>query len=108
MFFENFFIHFRINKIIKLLDEHNGTLSRDSLDLIRGKEYRNAISALEDSGCIKVIRVGDGIIAMIVTTHKGFSVYCLERHDVWINRIIGFVTGVAFTVIADLIKNALL
>ncbi len=108
MFFENFFIHFRINKIIKLLDEHNGTLSRDSLDLIRGKEYRNAISALEDSGCIKVIRVGDGIIAMIVPTHKGFSVYCLKRHDVWINRIIGFVTGVAITVIADLIKNVLL
>lgn len=108
MFFENFFIHFRINKIIKLLDEHNGTLSRDSLDLIRGKGYRNAISALEDSGCIKVIRVSDGIIAMIVTTHKGFSVYCLERHDVWVNRIIGFVTGVAITVIAGLMKNALL
>lgn len=107
MFFENFFIHFRINKIIKLLDEHSGTLSRDSLDLIRGKEYRNAISALEDSGCIKVIRVGDGVIAMIVTTHKGFSVYCLERHDVWINRIVGFITGVAVTVIADLIMHAL-
>lgn len=64
MFFENLFIHFRINKIIKLLDEHSGTLSRDSLNLIRDKKYRNAISALEDSGCIKGIRVGDGVIAM--------------------------------------------
>lgn len=48
MFFENFFVHFRINKIIKLLDEHNGTLSRDSLELIRGKEYRNAITVIAD------------------------------------------------------------
>lgn len=108
MYFDKFFIRFRINKVIKILEEHDGRLTSRALELVRDRKYRNAISALEGAGCIKVTREWGGQIILITTTNKGFSIYCLERHDVWANRIGGFISGVAITVIADLIKNVLL
>lgn len=108
MSFEKFFIRFRINEVIRLLEEHDGSLPRNSLKLLRDKKYRHAISILEASGCIKVRREAGGSIIMIVTTNKGFSVYCLERHDVWVNRIGGFLCGVGVSIIGDLIIKFLL
>nr|WP_288823365.1 hypothetical protein [uncultured Mogibacterium sp.] len=74
----NLFIRRRINKFISLLDSKNGTLSGDDLSLIQGKKDLQVISILEASGCIKV------------------------------DRFYGFISGVAVTVIADIIRNVLL
>lgn len=104
----NLFIRRRINKFISLLDSKNGTLSGDDLSLIQGKKDLQVISILEASGCIKVDRSWGGDISLIVTTHNGFSIYQLERHDIWMNRFYGFISGVAVTVIADIIRNVLL
>ena len=104
----NLFIRRRINKFISLLDSKNGTLSGDDLSLIQGKKDLQVISILEASGCIKVDRSWDGDISLIVTTHTGFSIYQLERHAIWMNRFYGFISGVAVTVIADIIRNVLL
>ncbi len=106
--FKNILIRHHINEVIALLEEHNGTLVNHNLVLIKDKKYQQVIPILEASGCIKVTREWGGSIIMIATTNRGFSVYSLERHDVWVNRIIGFVSGVLVTVTADFISHALL
>lgn len=105
---KNLFIRTRINKFIALLKSNGGTMTAADFPSLNDKNYLHIISILEASGCIEVIREWGGAVNIIMTTDTGASVYQLERHDVWMNRLYGFVSGVLITILLDLIRNVLL
>ena len=105
---KNLFIRTRINKFIALLESNGGTMTAADFPSLNDKNYLHIISILEASGCIEVIREWGGAVNIIMTTDTGASVYQLERHDVWMDRLYGFVSGVLITILLDLIRNVLL
>lgn len=105
---KNLFIRTRINKFIALLESNGGTMTAADFPSLNDKNYLHIISILEASGCIEVIREWGGAVNIIMTTDTGASVYQVERHDVWMNRLYGFVSGVLITILLDLIRNVLL
>lgn len=105
---KNLFIRTRINKFIALLESNGGTMTAADFPSLNDKNYLHIISILEASGCIEVIREWGGAVNIIMTTDTGASVYQLERHDVWMNRLYGFASGVLITILLDLIRNVLL
>ena len=105
---KNLVIRTRINKFIALLESNGGTMTAADFPSLNDKNYLHIISILEASGCIEVIREWGGAVNIIMTTDTGASVYQLERHDVWMDRLYGFVSGVLITILLDLIRNVLL
>lgn len=105
---KNLFIRTRINKFIALLESNGGTMTAADFPSLNNPNVLHIISILEASGCIEVIREWGGAVNIIMTTDTGASVYQLERHDVWMNRLYGFVSGVLITILLDLIRNVLL
>ena len=105
---KNLFIRTRINKFIALLESNGGTMTAADFPSLNDKNYLHIISILEASRCIEAIREWGGAVNIIMTTDTGASVYQLERHDVWMNRLYGFVSGVLITILLDLIRNVLL
>lgn len=101
---KNIFIRRRINEVIAMLQSGEEVAT----DLLESKKYSEAVSILEDAGCINIVRKWDGGIHTIFLTHKAFSVYHLDRHDVWMNRFWGFISGLAVGILCDIIRNALL
>lgn len=101
---KNIFIRRRINEVIAMLQSGEEVAT----DLLESRKYSEAVSILEDAGCIRIVREWGGGIQAISLTHKAFSVYRLGRHDVWMNRFWGFVSGLAVGILCDIIRNALL
>lgn len=109
---KNIFIRARVNKCISIIENScsQGGFSNGELEFLCSDKYLEALHILEDAGCIKCFyRYGDPRRPYsILPTHKRFSVYKLERHDVWVNRFWGFVTGVAVSIVGGVIINFLL
>ncbi len=105
---KNLFIRTRINKFIALLESNDGTITAADFPSLNDKDVLHVISILEASGCIEVIREWGGAVNTIMTTNTGASVYQLERHEVWMNRLYGFISGVLMTILVDFIRNVLL
>lgn len=105
---KNLFIRTRINKFISLLESNGGTMTAADFPSLNDNDVLHIISILEASGCIEVIREWGGAVNIIMATNTGASVYQLERHDVWMNRLYGFVSGVLMTILVVLIHNVLL
>lgn len=96
-------LRYRMNKLIKALENDDA----DSLkSLLTSVSYLKALKALEDIGCIKVIRAWGGDIAH-VQLNNHYVTYQLERQEVWKNRIYGFLFGVATSVLTALITGIL-
>lgn len=90
---------------------HNcGVVHDNAMNVLCSNKYIDAVHILENDGCIEcVYPYGDNYRPTLITlTHKRFSGYYLERHDVWVNRFWGFVSGLVVGVISTLIVNALL
>ena len=95
---------YRINKILRLLEDNNEDAV---LKLIADRKYYKAIQSLSDTGSVKLIKTwGNTIVRIILLDH--YATYTLERSDVWFNRIIGFLAGVATSVVAAVITALLL
>ena len=92
-----------MNKIISMLESSGFQKNRD---VILSPEYADAVKTLIDTGCIKAVHsFGGEIVGMKLLDHA--STYRLERQDVWLNRLFGFLAGVATTVAATVLLHFL-
>lgn len=89
----------RMNRIIRLLEAGKES---EVYDLISSSKYRKALLALESAGCVKLTKAWGGEIfgICLLDSHAGYQ---LSRHDVWVNRIFGFVAGIVTAVAAHYI-----
>lgn len=105
---KNLLTYRRIKQLLNWLEKSNGILTLKQLDpfqeQFRELYYRRAISMLEASNCIKVTRAWGGELLQI-NLLPGYVLHQLERHDIWMNRIYGFISGVLVTVVANFIMN---
>lgn len=96
-------LRYRMNKIIRLLDSGKNS---EVYDLISSSPYRKALLALESAGCVKLAKAfgGDIVGIYLLDSHVGYQ---LNRHDVWMNRLWGFLSGIAVTLAAEFLLNSL-
>lgn len=90
----------KMNKIIRLLE------SDPKNQQIYTPRYRKALMALADNGAIELMKNWNGeIVRVILKDH--YATYQLNRQEIWANRIISFILGVATTVLAAIIAGIL-
>lgn len=96
------FIRYRMNKIIRLL-----TADQDDavMKLITSDKYREALFALSSAGSVKVFKDWGGNI-LNVSLLDAYALHRLSRYDVWMNRLWGFLSGVAVTLAVEFLINA--
>lgn len=108
---QNLLTYRRIKQLINWLEKNDGTLTSKQLEpfqaQFRERHYRRAIAILEASHCIKVTRAWGGELYLI-TLLPDYALRQLERHEVWMNRLYGFISGVLMTILVDFIHNVLL
>ena len=92
----------KMNIVISLLESNKHS---EAVSLANTPEYSKAVKALIDTGCVKATRANGGkIVLMDLRDH--YSTYQLERHEVWLNRLWGFISGVIITLVAEYLINA--
>lgn len=105
------FIRYRMHKTLRALEKcfdagHERGISGEALKpFLDAPSGSKILSALHDTGAIYVLNAENGIYS--VHPGKG-TLYHLDRQDVWTNRIIGFLSGVAITLIAEAVIRAIL
>ncbi len=90
------FLRCRMNKIIRILEKDD---SKALTDVLSNPHYRKALQALVDEGCVKVVRDMNGTVHMAWLLDH-YATYQLSRHDVWLNRLLGFLAGIVTSVAA--------
>ena len=94
----------KMNQIIKWLETDGFSAHQDE---IQSPEYAKALRSLIDTGCVTAYRTWGGkIVKLSLNDH--YATYQLERHDLWVNRIVSFLIGVATTVAAGFLLHILL
>lgn len=96
-------IRYRMNKIVRLLSGGN---EAEVMELISSDKYRDALLALEAVGSVRVTKAWGGEILKVFLLDS-YAGYKLSRHDVWTNRLWGFVFGVATSVATAFITGIL-
>ena len=92
-------LRIRMMKIVHLLENNS---FKDVKDIILDRKNRKALNALIDLGCVKPLRDWGGeILDLELLNHS--VIYVLERHEVWLNRLYGFIAGVVTTAAGELI-----
>lgn len=94
--------HYRMNRIIKLLE--NNSFSDVRAEILDPKNDK-ALRALIDLGCVKPFWADNEIYFLELLNHS--VVYGLERQELWINRIVSFLLGVATTLVATALSLVL-
>lgn len=97
-------LRYRMKKLIHLLEQNNVSAV---MALLSSPKYAKALAALSNIGCVKVHKAWGGHIMDIVLLDK-YATYQLERFDLWVNRIAGFVLGVISGVLITVISAMLL
>lgn len=86
-------------------------IENDGFDAARSEilspENIDALNYLEDSGRVKIHYDINGDIAFVEPLSHHVT-YRLERRDIWLNRLWGFLAGVAVTVVATLLLHVVL
>lgn len=96
-------LRYRMNRIIKLLEQGK---EDEVLRLVSENKYNKALQALHDIGTVNVVRNwGRDVFRVFLLDH--YATYQLERHDVWMNRLIGFLFGVGASVVSAIITGLL-
>ena len=96
-------LRFRMNKIIKLLEQNR---EADAIALASNSKYYKAFQALADTGAVKLVRnMGGVIVRAFLLDH--YATYQLERHEIWLNRILGFIIGICTSIVASIILGIL-
>lgn len=105
-------IRFRIKKCISIMEatEINGAIPEKTVEFLYSKKYTDAMRVLEDSECIKCSYAwGASLIPYSVQlTKTGFSIYQLSRHDIWVNRFWGFISGLVVGILGSIFANLIL
>lgn len=86
----------RMNTIIKLLENENFTEVRNLYE--SNPKYKKAFNSLIDQKVIQALYSDDSLSSFFLDPGKS-ATYALSRHDVWGNRILGFIAGVITTII---------
>lgn len=105
------FLRHRINKCISVIEQsiNSSDLSDETLEFLYSPKNRKAMQILEASGCIKCTYAwGHHTPIDINVTKSGFSIYQLTRHDVWLNRFWGFISGLVVGILSALISQSIL
>ena len=92
-------MRYRMHKLIRLL-EKGDTAGFNAA--IGSDKYLKALKALEDESCIKAVKDWNGTYVRVWLLDH-YTTYQLSRHDIWINRLWGFLAGVATSVAAHYI-----
>lgn len=95
-------LHYRMNKIIKLLENNSFDAVRDT---ILDPKNEKALKALIALGCVSPFYAEDEIYDLTLLNHS--VVYGLQRADLWKNRIVSFFLGVATTVVAGFLLHVM-
>lgn len=95
-----------LNKVLKTVmvhcDQGNTVWADDSLkSFCESIRNRNALNMLEELESVS-ITYGDGG-PYVVSINSGSYIYLLTRKEVWIERTIGLVSGVAATLLTEYI-----
>ena len=97
------FMRHRMNVIIHLLETQGFKKAKRQ---ILSPKNKLALLSLADTGCVKLERNSALDIKRVILLDH-YATYKLERQDVWTNRVMGFVLGVATSVAAALISGIL-
>ena len=93
----------KMNKIIRVL-ERDDEKALDSI--LQSGSYSKAFDALEDEGCIETLRDFNGNIhGAFLERH--YATYQLQRQEIWMNRLYGFLAGIASSVLVAFITGIL-
>lgn len=84
-------LRFKMNKLIRLLERNNVAAFNAA---IQSKPYMKALNTLEDTGCVKTVRSYSGEIRHVKLLNHSVT-YQLGRQEVWLNRLFGFLAGIA-------------
>lgn len=95
-----FKIHKCLNQIRRDVNA-DSFLTGDKLDALYA-EYSDVIPVLIDLGCIDVKYEDDKPYFLSLKNHA--YTYRLERSEVWLNRIGGFLCGVIATILAEILS----
>lgn len=98
----NFVLRYRMKRIISLLENRSNVLS-----LLQNEKYRKAFLALESDGYVRGFYIDSSNVPQHVLLEKKGYLYLLERSEIWINRIAGFICGILTSVIARHLLNVL-
>lgn len=93
----------KMNQIIKWLETDGFEVHKDQ---ILSPEYSKALRALINTGCVEPISAWGGDILALHLLDR-YATYQLERREVWLNRLYGFVAGVAVTVVAEFLLRVI-
>jgi len=91
-----------LSKLDTLFDRHDGILSGDQIDpFVSSVKKMATLRRLSDAGAVKLTFYSNELLS--IRRLPGASLYLLERSELWVNRIAGFIVGVATAVVAELI-----
>lgn len=93
----------RMNKIISLLET---SPFQDVKSEILDPKNRKALDALIALECVKPLTAWGGEIVDLTLQNKSV-IYGLERSELWFNRIVSFLLGVATTATATALMHVL-
>lgn len=103
MFKYSFMTRCRMKKILDLLEQNKNS---EVFALISSPKFARALAVLSDIGCVKVKKAW-GNVAIDMWLLDKYATYQLERYDIWVNRIGGFIFGVIACVVTQLIVGLL-
>ena len=95
---KNLILRYKMYRLLaKMLDaERSGKTMLSACNLPKDEEI---LSALQEANCIK-IDYADDRIWFIMRGEKP-RLYLIERSELWVNRIISFILGIASTLIVE-------
>lgn len=99
------------DRIMRELSESGSEMRTDLLrELNTNQKLQESLALLETRGYVSVRRAWGGDIVSVTASQRGRA-YFIEkterRREKWLDRLYGFLSGVAVTVIADLILRLL-
>ncbi len=97
-------LRYRMHRILHLLEDHP---FKEVQDTVLAPRNRKALNALIDLGCLKATRAWGGeILDLQLLDHS--AIYELERSEIWLNRLYGFIAGVITTAAGESIAYVII
>lgn len=90
----------KMNQIIEWLETDGFDAHKD--DILSDK-YSKALKTLIDTGCVEAHSAWGGDILMLTLLDHS-ATYQLERREVWINRLLGFLAGIVTGTIGSVLS----